>query len=89
MLVELPVKLSAPRLFSVQSFFFPGGSDGKKKKICLQCERPRFNSSVRKIPWKRAWQPTSVFLPGEPHGQRSLVSYGPWDHKELDMTEMT
>ena len=32
MLVELPVKLSAPRLFSVQSFFFPGGSDGKKKK---------------------------------------------------------
>ena len=33
MLVELPVKLSAPRLFSVQSFFFPGGSDGKKKNL--------------------------------------------------------
>ena len=44
---------------------------------------------VRKIPWKRAWQPTSVFLPGESHGQGSLVSYGPWGRKDLDMTETT
>ena len=44
---------------------------------------------VRKIPWRRKWQPTSVFLPGESHGQRSLVGYSPWGHKELDTTEHT
>jgi len=38
-------------------------------------------------PWKRAWLPTPVFLPGESHGQRSLVGYSPWGHKELDMNE--
>ena len=37
--------------------------------------------------WRRAWQPTPVFLPGESHGQRSLEGYSPWGHKELDMTE--
>ena len=41
---------------------FPGGSDGKD---CLQCRRPRANAQVRKIPWRRGWQPTPVFLPGE------------------------
>ena len=35
------------------------------------------------------WQPTPVFLPGESHGQRSLVGYSPWTRKELDMTEVT
>ena len=34
-----------------------------------------------------AWQPTPVFLPGEFHGQRSLVGYSSWGHKESDMTE--
>ena len=42
---------------------------------------------VRKIPWRRAWQPTPVYLPGEFHGQRSLVGYSPWGPKELDTTE--
>ena len=42
-----------------------------------------------KIPWKRAWQPTLVFLPGESHGQRSLASYSPLGHKERDTTEAT
>ena len=37
--------------------------------------------------WRRAWQPTPVFLPGEFHGQRSLVCYSPWGHRESDMTE--
>ena len=37
--------------------------------------------------WRRKWQSTPVFLPGEVHGQRSLVSYSPWGHKESDMTE--
>ena len=39
--------------------------------------------------WRRTWQPTPVFLPGESHGQRSLVGYSPRGHKELDMTEAT
>ena len=42
---------------------------------------------IGKIPWRKAWQPTSVFLPGESHGQRSLVGYSPWGHKESDVTE--
>ena len=42
---------------------------------------------VRKIPWRRKWQPTPVFLHGKSHGQRSLVGYSPWGHKELDTTE--
>ena len=37
--------------------------------------------------WRRKWQPTPVFLPGEFHGQRSLVGYSPWGPKESDMTE--
>ena len=41
---------------------------------------------VGKIPWRGAWQPTPVFLPGESHGQRRLVGYGSWGHKEVDMT---
>ena len=44
---------------------------------------------VRKIPWRRTWQSTPVFLPGEFHGQRSLVGYSPWGPKESDMTELT
>ena len=42
---------------------------------------------VRKVPWRREWQHTRVFLPGEFHEQRSLVDYSPWGHKEWDMTE--
>ena len=42
---------------------------------------------VGKISWRRACQPTPVFLPGESHGQRNLESYSPWDCKESDMTE--
>ena len=37
--------------------------------------------------WRKKWQPTPVFLPGESHGQRSLVGYSPWSHKESDTTE--
>ena len=55
--------------------------------MCLQCGRPRFDPWVGKIPWRRKWQPTPVFLPGEFHGQKSLVGYNPWGCKELDTTE--
>ena len=46
-----------------------------------------FDPWVRKIPCRRKWQPSPVFLPGEFRGQRSLMGYSPWGHKELDMTE--
>ena len=44
---------------------------------------------VKKIPWRRAWQPTPIFLPGESRGLRSLVGYCPKSHKESDTTEAT
>ena len=47
------------------------------------------DSWVGKILWRRKWQSIPVFLPGESHGQRSLVGYSPWGHKESDMTEVT
>ena len=45
--------------------------------------------AVEKVLYRKKWQPTPVFLPGESHGQRSLAGYSPWGHKESDMTEMT
>ena len=42
-----------------------------------------------RVPWRRKWQPTPVFLPGEAHGQRSLEGYSPWGHKGSDTTEAT
>ena len=50
-------------------------------------QETRFNPWVGKIPWRREWQPTPVFLPGESHGQRSLVGYSPWGQKESDTME--
>ena len=47
----------------------------------------RFDPWVGKIPWRRKWQPTPVFSPGEFRGQWSLVGYSPWGCKELDTTE--
>ena len=52
-----------------------------------QCGRPGFNPWITKIPWRRAWQPTPVFLLENPHGQRSLDGYTPWGCKESDTTE--
>ena len=49
--------------------------------------RRGFSSWVRKIPGRRKWQPTPVFLPGDSHGQRSLAGYSLWGHQELDMTK--
>ena len=56
-------------------------------RICLQWRRPGFDSWVGKVPWRREWQPTTVFLPGKFHGQRKAVGYRPWGHKESDMTK--
>jgi len=51
------------------------GSDGKR--IHLKCRRLGLDPWVRKIPWRREWQPTPVFLPGEFLGQRNLMVYSP------------
>ena len=59
-------------------------------RICLQWRSRRrcgFSPWVEKIPCGRPWQPTPVFLPGEPHGQRSLVGSSPGGCKESDATE--
>ena len=53
----------------------------------MQCRRPRFDPWVRKIAWRREWQPTPVFWPGKFHGQRSLAGYSPWGCKESHTTE--
>ena len=67
---------------------FPGGTSGKEPTYqCRRLKRRWFDPWVGKIPWRRAWQPTPVFLPGESHGQRSLAGYSPWGHKESDRTE--
>ena len=69
---------------------FPGGT-GSKEPIFQwrRLKRCRFKPWVGKIPWRRAWQPIPVFLPGECHGQRSLEGYYSDGHKELDTTEAT
>ena len=67
---------------------FPGGSAGREPACqCRRHKRCGFDAWVRKIPWRRKWQPSPVFLPGKSHGQRSLVGYSPWGRKESDMTE--
>ena len=62
---------------------FPGDSG---KESAYQCGRHGFTLWVRKIPWRRKWQPTPAFLSGKSHGQRNMVVYSPWSHKELDTT---
>ena len=52
------------------------------KHLPTMWERAGFDPWVGKVPWRRQWQPTPVFLPGESHGQRSLADYSPWGYKE-------
>ena len=64
---------------------FPDGS--AVIEPARQCRRPGFDLWVRKIPWKREWLPTPIFLSREFHGQRGLAGYSAWGCKESDMTE--
>ena len=52
-------------------------------------QRCKFDPWVKKIPWRRAWQPNPVFLLGEPHGQKSLVGYSPQGLTESDTMKVT
>ena len=80
-------------IFAVQYLLgqgFPGGTNGKEPGCqCRRCKRHGINPWVGKIPWRRAWQPIPVFLPGESHGQKSLAGYSPKGCKESGMTEVT
>ena len=64
---------------------FPGGTSGEEP--ACQCRRRGSDPWVSKIPWRRAWQPTPVVLPGESHGQRSLADYSPQSRRESETTE--
>ena len=71
-------------------YLFKGVSSGKEPTCqCRRLKRPGIDPSIGKIPCRRAWQLTPVFLPGEFHGQRSLMSYGLQGYKESDTTEVT
>ena len=56
------------------------------KESTWKCRDVGFNPWVRKVPQRKKWQPTLVFLPEESHGQRYLVGYSPWGAEELDTT---
>ena len=56
-------------------------------RICFQCRRPGFDPWVGKIPWRREWLPTPVFLLKNSIDRRSLTGYSSWSHKESDVTE--
>ena len=71
-LPALPPVTALPELMG-----FPGGSS-REESACNACG---FNPQVRKMPWRRKWQLIPVFLPGESHGQRSLVGYSSWGHR--------
>ena len=66
---------------------FLGGAGGKESTC--QCRRHGFDPRVRKKLWRRAWQPTPGFLPGKPHGQRSLAGCSPYGCRESDVTKAT
>ena len=63
----------------------PGGARGEEPDCqCRRLKRRRFNPWVERISWRRAWQPTPVFLPGKSHGQRSLAGYSLWSCTDSD-----
>ena len=59
------------------------------KEPTCRCGRHGFNPWVRKIPWRRKWQPIPVFLPGKSHGQRSLMGHSLWGHKRVGQDSAT
>ena len=78
------------RWYTCHSPGFPGSASGKEPAcLCRRHKRCRFNPWVGKIPWRRAWQSSPVFLPAEFHGQRSLAGYNQWGHKVWQIERLT
>ena len=83
--LDLNCTLKTPQRYSGAS---QGSASGKESTCqCWRFKRMWAWSLVGKTSWRRKWQTPPVFLPGEFHRQRSLEGYGPWGHKESDMTE--
>ena len=68
---------------------FPDGSVVKNPSAKVGDMSHGFDPWLGKIPWRRAWKPTPVFLPGESYGKRSLEGYSPQGRKEFDLSEET
>ena len=88
--------LTSSKHSSIQAnkYIHPGlhsdSTSGKEPACqCRSRKRCGFDPWVGKIPWRREWQPTPVFLPEKSHGQRSLVGYGPQGRKDSDTSEAT
>ena len=80
----LPTFSTFGLLMSKKDLGLPRWCKGKESTYqCVRCRRQRLDPWVRKIPWRRKWQPTPVFLSGKFHGQRSLVGHSPGSRKEL------
>ena len=80
LLEESPEKYEQHTIcFMAEKWGFPGGP---VVTTCLQCRRCGIDPWVGKIPWRRKWQPTPVFLPGKAHGHRSLEGYSPRGRKD-------
>ena len=77
------------------SYFFHVKINLQASQVALVVKNPPVNAGdvrdlwMGKISWRRIWQPTPVFLPGEAHGQRSLSGHSPWGYKESDTTEVS
>ena len=76
-----------PQKGSLQPWRDDWGYGSDSTESAWQCRKRALDPWVRKIPWRREWLSTPVFLPRELHGQRSLVGYSPWGCKESDMTD--
>ena len=69
-------------MYSTEFVGFPAGGSGREPACqCRRHKKHRFDPWVGKILWRRKWQPTLVFSPGESHGQSSLEGYDPWGHR--------
>ena len=84
--------MSAFKFYSIEVLIIItlGSPSGSEVKNLLANEgdlRLEFDPWARKVPWRRKWQLTPVFLPGESHGQRNLEDCGPWGHKRVGKTE--
>ena len=92
-IAPIPSSLVPPTILTDASptpLSFPGCASGEEPAYQRRRrKRHRSHPWGRKIPWRRIWQPTPVFLPGESHGQRSLAGYSPQGRKESDTTEAT
>ena len=76
------------RLYWNMSFMWLGFPGCSGKELACQCRTCRFDPWVLKIPWRSKWPPTPAFLPGNFHGQRSLMGYRPWGCKSQTWLRM-